>query len=320
MLRFNSWRLVMSDIWKGHHTSGDVGWARTCIQLSAVPHCFLGAVFCYLPLTFGWHKMAFSVLEAVGFTFIVGLTIYVLNELWKFLYTTRIGYALGKTISLKNIGEWASQFSPSIFIGLFDYCTAVTDILCFTLIRSCNGCYRWYWSGVRRRGASVKAHLSLRLSVDFILIFCSWLLSVLMSCSSVAHRTNFKMLHPKSVKKNFYSTKPERVFHFQSWIEFKFYGKDVDSIGAGNQHETLIVNCSLSFMIKLPIVCWLRNEIPREDAHHRRGFHFGRRNLWPHWEGNRRPRDRSFNQQRWNVLQLSRILGPGNFIKSRPIN
>jgi len=61
--------------------------------------------------------MAFSVLEAVGFTFIVGLTIYVLNELWKFLYTTRIGYALGKTISLKNIGEWAIVTGATDGIG-----------------------------------------------------------------------------------------------------------------------------------------------------------------------------------------------------------
>jgi len=61
--------------------------------------------------------MAFSFLEVVGFTVIVGLTIYVLNELWKFLYTTRIGYALGKTISLKDIGEWAIVTGATDGIG-----------------------------------------------------------------------------------------------------------------------------------------------------------------------------------------------------------
>ena len=53
--------------------------------------------------------MAFTNLEIVGLSAIVVVASFVLSELWKFLYTTRIGHALGKTISLKDIGQWAGK-------------------------------------------------------------------------------------------------------------------------------------------------------------------------------------------------------------------
>ena len=67
---------------------------------------------CFFPLFFYIEQsaiMAFTNLEIVGLSAIVVVASFVLSELWKFLYTTRIGHALGKTISLKDIGQWAGK-------------------------------------------------------------------------------------------------------------------------------------------------------------------------------------------------------------------
>jgi len=61
--------------------------------------------------------MAFTNLEIVGLSAIVVVASFVLSELWKFLYTTRIGHALGKTISLKDIGQWAVVTGATDGIG-----------------------------------------------------------------------------------------------------------------------------------------------------------------------------------------------------------
>lgn len=56
-----------------------------------------------------WFTMQYSALEIVGLTAIIALTTLALKETWKFLYTVYIGHALGRSISLKNIGQWASK-------------------------------------------------------------------------------------------------------------------------------------------------------------------------------------------------------------------
>ena len=54
--------------------------------------------------------MQYSMLEIVGLIAVIGITVFSLKEIWKFLYTTYIGHALGRSISLRNIGQWASKF------------------------------------------------------------------------------------------------------------------------------------------------------------------------------------------------------------------
>jgi len=93
------------------------GRASSSLLQFTVVVLFSVLLYYYSTFTFRCHVMGFSVLEVVGFTAIVSLTVFVLNELWKFLYTTRIGYALGKTISLKDIGEWAIVTGATDGIG-----------------------------------------------------------------------------------------------------------------------------------------------------------------------------------------------------------
>ena len=59
-----------------------------------------------------------SALEIVGVSALAIFAGLVLRELSSFLYTTYIGHALGKTIALKNIGQWAGEF-PSLCNSIF---------------------------------------------------------------------------------------------------------------------------------------------------------------------------------------------------------
>ena len=51
----------------------------------------------------------YTALELIGLGAIATITWFVFKETWRFLYTTCIGHALGRTISLKNIGQWAGN-------------------------------------------------------------------------------------------------------------------------------------------------------------------------------------------------------------------
>ena len=53
--------------------------------------------------------MKYSVLEVVGITALTSLAFFALKETWKFLYTAFIGHALGRNLSLRNIGQWAGK-------------------------------------------------------------------------------------------------------------------------------------------------------------------------------------------------------------------
>ena len=157
VLLFNSWlcdRLVFEFFGGGANTavpaSLGCGRASSSLLQFTVVVLFSVLLYYYSTFTFRCHVMGFSVLEVVGFTAIVSLTVFVLNELWKFLYTTRIGYALGKTISLKDIGEWASKFSLS-FTGLNRFSFVTDDLVS---IGSCYRCYWWYWPSLCWRGGS----------------------------------------------------------------------------------------------------------------------------------------------------------------------
>jgi len=61
--------------------------------------------------------MGFSVLEVAGVLSICASAFFVLREVWDFLYTCYIGHALGKTISLRNIGQWAVVTGATDGIG-----------------------------------------------------------------------------------------------------------------------------------------------------------------------------------------------------------
>lgn len=53
--------------------------------------------------------MKYTLLEIIGLSAIGTVTWFVINELWKFCYSTYIGHALGRSVSLKNIGQWAGK-------------------------------------------------------------------------------------------------------------------------------------------------------------------------------------------------------------------
>ena len=54
--------------------------------------------------------MTYSPLEITGAVAICAGAYFVLRELWDFLYTCFIGHALGRSISLRDIGQWAGTF------------------------------------------------------------------------------------------------------------------------------------------------------------------------------------------------------------------
>ena len=53
--------------------------------------------------------MKYTLLEIVGLSAIGTLTWFVCKEVWRFLYTTYIGHALGRCVQLKKIGQWAGR-------------------------------------------------------------------------------------------------------------------------------------------------------------------------------------------------------------------
>lgn len=59
----------------------------------------------------------YTALELIGLGAIATITWFVFKETWRFLYTTYIGHALGRTISLKNIGQWAVVTGATDGIG-----------------------------------------------------------------------------------------------------------------------------------------------------------------------------------------------------------
>ncbi len=61
--------------------------------------------------------MGLTALEVAGVSAICVSAFLVLREVWDFIYTSYLGHALGKTLPLKNIGQWAGEFS--FFIALF---------------------------------------------------------------------------------------------------------------------------------------------------------------------------------------------------------
>lgn len=69
--------------------------------------------------------MKYTWLELVGLASIGTVSWFVLREVWKFLYSTFIGHALGRSLSLKNIGQWAGKSRP------FFYCDV---LVCLAII------------------------------------------------------------------------------------------------------------------------------------------------------------------------------------------
>lgn len=63
--------------------------------------------------------MKYTLLELIGLASIGTVSWFVLRGVWKFLYSTFIGHALGHSLSLKNIGQWAGR-SRSFFFQYFD--------------------------------------------------------------------------------------------------------------------------------------------------------------------------------------------------------
>jgi len=51
----------------------------------------------------------YTALEWIGLGAILTITWFVFKETWRFLYTTFLGHALGRSISLRNIGQWAGK-------------------------------------------------------------------------------------------------------------------------------------------------------------------------------------------------------------------
>ncbi|KAK4028992.1 hypothetical protein OUZ56_022009 [Daphnia magna] len=61
--------------------------------------------------------MKYTLLELIGLASIGTVSWFVLRGVWKFLYSTFIGHALGHSLSLKNIGQWAVVTGATDGIG-----------------------------------------------------------------------------------------------------------------------------------------------------------------------------------------------------------
>ena len=53
--------------------------------------------------------MPFTLLEIFGVAASLASVYLILRELWNIFYTSYVGHALGRTISLRNIGQWAGM-------------------------------------------------------------------------------------------------------------------------------------------------------------------------------------------------------------------
>jgi len=61
--------------------------------------------------------MGLTALEVAGVSAICVSAFLVLREVWDFIYTSYLGHALGKTLPLKNIGQWAVVTGATDGIG-----------------------------------------------------------------------------------------------------------------------------------------------------------------------------------------------------------
>ena len=96
-------------------------------------------------------NMKYTLLELIGLASIGTVSWFVLREVWKFLYSTFIGHALGRSLSLKNIGQWAGR-SKTCSILCFNKSMTKTNDLTSYIFLSCDRCHRRNRSSIRRRG------------------------------------------------------------------------------------------------------------------------------------------------------------------------
>jgi hypothetical protein len=95
--------------------------------------------------------MKYTLLELIGLASIGTVSWFVLREVWKFMYSTFIGHALGRSLSLKNIGQWAGR-SKTCSILCFNKSMTKTNDLTSYIFSSCDRCHRRNRSSIRRRG------------------------------------------------------------------------------------------------------------------------------------------------------------------------
>ncbi len=110
--------LVCAELWKG--ARAEVEAVRTCWQFHSSSTCWV-----YGGVVYEWtrnlleyvspcsYNMKYTLLELIGLASIGTVSWFVFREVWKFMYSTFIGHALGRSLSLKNIGQWAGRSNTS---------------------------------------------------------------------------------------------------------------------------------------------------------------------------------------------------------------
>lgn len=94
--------------------------SRTCWQFHSCSTCWV-----YGGVVYEWtrnlleyvsprsYNMKYTLLELIGLASIGTVSWFLFREVWKFMYSTFIGHALGRSLSLKNIGQWAGRSNTS---------------------------------------------------------------------------------------------------------------------------------------------------------------------------------------------------------------
>lgn len=152
-------------IWKASVCAGL--WKRALAEVEGVRTCwkFLSCSTCWVygGVVYEWtrnlleyvsprsYNMKYTLLELIGLASIGTVSWFVFREVWKFMYSTFIGHALGRSLSLKNIGQWAGR-SKFLYLYLINLWQHECPSLPAFFFSSCDRCHRRNWPSIRWRG------------------------------------------------------------------------------------------------------------------------------------------------------------------------